>query len=324
MNRLDRGCVFFNFGNVYALRLLVSLFSMRQIYNGPITVFLAHDAAGAALRAQLERLDCEVAFVDRLSRSHDKHRLFHASPYRTTLLFDSDLIFQTTIDDLWGPLEGNGLLVTRFFPNPHGVDGSAACPGWANRLGLLEQVRELVDAETYATAARRLLKARIDVNVGVMGLSKPAGNPFLAAWTKLMEGKGVDRIRLLDEMLVIALLPRHGHFLADESWNCPADELFRRTNLADARIIHYFADGQRVRGLRLGRSRATWAGQKWYEAYRQAGRDLDLRRWTRLDPTFERPPSRLVSASLRAIRSVSRRTAGLYGRLRELSASATR
>ena len=311
----ERGCVFFNFGDAYALRLLVSVFSLRRVYAGPVTVLLAHDAAGEALRAQLEGLDCDVVFVDRVSRSSDRHRFFHESPYEATLVFDSDLIFLAPIDELWSPLERDGLLVTRFHPNPYGVDGSPGAPGWGDRAGQLDQIRGLVDPEAFRTTTRRLLEERIDVNVGVMGVARPRGDAFLADWSARMERGNGAGIQLLDELLVVALLGQYRHALVDEAWNCPADEFFRRTNLADARVIHYFADGARVRGLRLGRNRSTWAGQRWYEVYEQAALELDLRRWRHLDPTFQRPPSRLVAAGTRAARSAARRATGPGRRL---------
>ena len=281
----DRGCVFFNFGDAYALRLLVALFSLRQVYSGPVTTILARDAAGAYLKGQLEQLDSEVVFVKQISKSWDRHSLFFKSPYRTTLLFDSDLLFQKPIDELWGPLEREGVLVTRFYPAPYGVDGTASRPGWANRMKHLEDVRELVDATTYADAVRRLLDERIDVNVGVMGISRPLGDTFLTDWAERMERGRSTRIQLMDEMLAVALVAKHRHFLTDEKWNCPADEFFRRTNLADAHVIHYFADGNQVYGIHLGRNPASWAGKKWYKAYRQAAQHIDLSRWVRADPT---------------------------------------
>lgn len=320
----DRGCVFFNFGDAYALRLLVSVFSLRQVYAGPVTVLLAPDAAGEALRAPLEGLGCEVASVGPIHPWWDRHRLFHESPYAATLGFDSDLIFLAPIDELWSPLEREGLLATRFFPNPHGVDGTPTEPGWANRVGHLDDVRGLVDRETYATAARRLVEERIDVNVGVMGVARPQGDAFLADWSDRMERGKPDRIPLMDEMLVVALLAEHRHALVDEVWNCPAAEFFRRTNLADARIIHYFADGLDAQGIALGRNRSTWAGVKWYELYRQAAEELDLDRWARLDPTFRRPRGPLATTGTRAVRSAERRTAAARMRVRRLMAPAVR
>jgi hypothetical protein len=280
----ERGCVFFNFGSHYALRLLVALSSLRHFYSGPVTTFVARDEAGIALAPELERLDSRVTFVDSLSKSADKHRLFLDSPYRTTLAFDSDVLFVEPIDELWEPLEREGVLVTRFFPAPDGYGG----PGQWSRVELLKGVRNLVDRETYAEALRRMRDERIDVNIGVMGISRPRGDAFLADWAERIErGRGQGSL-LLDEMLVVALLPKHRHFLADEEWNCPADEFFRRTNLGDARVIHYFADGTSVHGIRIGRNPATWAGRGWYAAYADARRELNLAVWESSDPTFAR------------------------------------
>lgn len=292
----SRGCLFFNFGGAYALRLLVSIFSLRRVYDGPIRVVLARNGSvSARLQEQLEQLDCDVVVLDRVSKSHDRHRLFRESPYTTTLVFDSDLLFVEPIDELWDPLEREGVLLTRFFPAPYGVDGSSIHPGWSNRMALLEGVRGLVEADTYTEAARRLLEDRIDINVGVMGISVPQGEAFLSDWSERMERGRSARIKLLDEMLVVALASKHRHYLAEEKWNCPADEFFRRTNLAQARVIHYFADGFRVHGIRLGRNPATWAGKKWYAAYRQAGQSLELGAWERTDPTFSGPLRRLFA-----------------------------
>lgn len=308
----DRGCLFFNFGESCALRLLVAVFSLRRFYDGPITTFLARDPAGIRLRAQLEQLGSEVVFDDRISKSWDRHHLFLESPYRSTLVFDSDLLFQGPIDDLWAPLEREGVLATRFFPPLYGVDGSPDRPrGRVYRMGLMEQLRDLVDADAYSTAIRRLVDERIDINVGVMGISRPKGDAFLNDWSALMErGRHAD-IMILDELLVVVLLPGYRHFLADEAWNCPADEYFRRTNLADARVIHYFADGHNVRGTRLGRNPATWAGKKWFEVYREAGEQIDLEHWESRDPHFAAMHrSAFPTRAGRALLQIFRKTAG--------------
>jgi hypothetical protein len=288
---VDRGCVFFTFGHRYALRLLVAVASLRRVYAGPITTFVIKDAAGAALKGPLEQLGSDVIFLDGLSKSSARHRLFYESPYRTTLVFDSDLLFVAPIDALWEPLERDGVLVTRFYPPPHGVDDS----GWPNRVQLLKGVRHLVDGDTYAEALRRQLDERIDINVGVMGISRPRGDAFLHDYAERIEKGRSANITLLDEMLALALLPKHHHFLADEKWNCPADEFFRRTNLGDACVIHYFADGSQVRGMRLGRNPATWAGQKWYAAHELTGRSVDLAAWERSDPAFTGPQRRAIA-----------------------------
>jgi hypothetical protein len=285
---VDRGCVFSNFGEAYGLRLLVAVHSLRRFYDGPVTVLLAPDPAGLRLQDPLEELDCQTIFTDGLSKSWDRHRIFELSPYRTTMSFDSDLVFEGPIDDLWEPLEREGLLVTRFYAPPYGVEGGPEMRGWADRVSLLESTRELVSPATHDEALRRLVEEKVDVNIGVIGISRPRGDGFLEDWVARMEEGREAGAPLLDEMLVVALLVRHSHFLADEVWNCPADEYFRRTNPADARVIHYFADGHRVEGHRMGRNPSTWAGRKWYQAQERAGERLNLEPWMRRDPTYSR------------------------------------
>lgn len=287
--RQGRGCVYFNFGTAYALHLLVSVHSLRIHYSGSILVFLVRDEHSDALKRDLEQLDVEVAFLERLSKSFDQHRIFEESPFATTLSLDSDILFQGSIDALWEPLEREGVLVTRFFPPPFGIDGTRSSPGKISRVELLDNLRGLLDDEICNRTLRRLVEERIDINIGVFGISRPRGDTFLADWAANMERGRERQIPLLDEMLVVAMVDDYPHFLADEIWNCPADEFFRRTNLGAAKAIHYFGDGNRLfDDQRLGRNPRSWAGRKWYEAYFETADTLDLSRWRLLDRNFDR------------------------------------
>lgn len=281
-----RGCIFYGFGERYALRMLVAVFSLRQVYRGDITVFLAREKTAERLGPDLERLGCQVVLVDYVSKSCCRDRVFLASPYETTLVLDSDMVFLQPIDELWEPTEREGLLVTRFYPCPYGIEGSREKPGWANRVGHLESVREFVEPQVFSAALARMLQERIDVNVGVMGIAKRSGGAFLEDYCAAMERARPKQILLADEMLTVALIAKHRHDLAEEAWNCPADELFRRTNPLEAKVLHYFGDGCRVNGLRLGRNLTTWAGRMWYRVYELAARELDLDFWERRDPLF--------------------------------------
>jgi hypothetical protein len=209
-----------------------------------------------------------------LSKSFDRHRLVTESPFDSTLVLDSDMIFMGPIDDLWEPLEREGVLATRFFAPPYGVDGTAEKHGWGSRDELLRGVEKLVPPLVFEAAVKRLHVDRIDVNVGLFGVSKVTGGAFLSEWIETMERGRSQKILLLDEMTVVALLAAHRHFLADEIWNCPADEFFRRTNLSDARVIHYFADGDAFGRFRLGRNPNSWAGVKWYQLYEEASKKI--------------------------------------------------
>ena len=118
-----RGCVYYNFGKVYVARLLVSVYSLRKHYSGPVTVFLADDPSVNKLREVLQKFQIDVIIKNDLSKSFDRHKIFFESPYETTLSFDSDTIFMGPIDQLWEPLERHGVLETRFHIPPYGIGG---------------------------------------------------------------------------------------------------------------------------------------------------------------------------------------------------------
>jgi hypothetical protein len=284
----DRGCIFFNFGAVYVLRMLVAMHSLRKFYAGPISVFITEDEFSAEVKTDIARLDASAIPIRYLSKSYDRHRMLLASPYRATLSFDSDLVFCSGIDPLWPALERMGVLVTRFYPPPYGSQGTPEKP--SGRVGLINGIRHLISDETYARAIQRVTTDQQDVNIGVLGIARPAGNRFLRDYATHMEEGRKGPVALLDEMLVVALLSRHPHCLAEEFWNCPADEFFRRTNLRDARIIHYFGEGSSYRSMVFGRNRNTWAGKIWFDAFESAARDLPLDKWLARDTFLAQSP----------------------------------
>jgi hypothetical protein len=214
--------------------------------------------------------------------------MFLESPYKTTLSFDSDIIFQGPIDDLWEPLEDRGVLVTRMYALPYGIDGSEDNPSAYCRVNKLGNIRDFVDPVVFVRAYRRLTREGIDINIGVIGISRPKGDAFLLDWADRIEMGRSRSIPILDEMLAAALIGEYRHILADEKWNCPADEAFRQTNLSDAVAIHYFADGYYLGAQRLGRNAATLAGRKWYKTYFEAAEAIDLSLWRQLDRRFDR------------------------------------
>ena len=292
-----RGCVFYAFGAGFMLRLLVAVHSLRRHYAGPIAVVFAGKEQGAQPLELLRELGCEIAWVDALSQSRHRQLIFRGSPYDATLSLDVDMIFRSSIDPLWAPLEEKGLLVTRFHPEPFGVGGTAARPGWGDRVGMLSGIRGLLGDALYATVRRRMLDEHIDVNIGVFGIARPNGDAFLDDFCARMDRGHGSRMILLDELLVSALIDEHPHHLAEERWNCPADRYFRRSQLEDAAIVHYFADGHAVAGTHLGRNPATPAGRLWFEALEAASRDLALDPWIAADRTLADHVARARAAS---------------------------
>jgi hypothetical protein len=88
------------------------------------------------------------------------------------------IFFQGPIDALWEPLEREGVLVTRFFPPPYGIDRKPGEHGRISRMELLDGLKGLLDAEILARAVHRLVYERIDINVGVLGVPGPAARSY--------------------------------------------------------------------------------------------------------------------------------------------------
>ncbi len=279
----DRGCVFFNFGTKCLNMLFVALFTLRRHYDGAVTVLLTGVPDEEDFRASLSSLDIDFRSFSRAGyhKCSLRAKIEDLSPYRTTLIFDSDLLFLDSPEPLWQPTEDSGILVTRFHPNPYGIGGSAEQPGFAYRLGHFNEVSHLVNPEDFKRATTRLLEEGIDINVGVMGFTRPQANNFLVEFSESM--KADPAINLIDESLTNVLITKYSHYLADEKWNCPADEMFRKTPLSDAKIVHYFGDGCVVDGRRLGRNHETEAGKLWFKTFDEMREQLPIQQWTEFE-----------------------------------------
>lgn len=210
-----RGVVILHFGYEYGLRLLVCLYTLRKYYFGPVTVFLRDDKAGRELRPMIEKMDVRVEIKRGMSRSFDRHHVFLESPYATTLSIDSDTIFQGAIDELWEPLEREGCLVTRCRIPAYGVEGTPQRPGWGNRVGHLLSVKSLLTHADFDGAMSRLLHGT-DINIGMLGFSRPKGEAFLKEWAEHMNRGQILQADIMDEILIVSLYWKYPHVLAEE------------------------------------------------------------------------------------------------------------
>ena len=290
----SRGCVFFNFGTSYILRLIVSIYTLRQVYNGPVTLFLDNTRCHNRLAKELRKFDIDIQWsgVNGFHHTVVKPSIFGSSPYKTTLLFDGDLLFIRPFDELWAPLEEKGVLLTRFYPNPYGAHGSIDRKGACCRIDHLNDIRHVLQKEEFEAASDGLLNRNLDINIGVMGCVKGKSDAFLRELDERIRAYAAQERIIkfpVDEMLTLALSYRYQHYLAEEKWNCPEDEFFRRTDIKDANIIHYFAEGLERGGRVLGRSRDTEAGKLWFAKLEELSRDQKLDYWLKLDPFFNRP-----------------------------------
>ena len=234
---MTRGITFFNFGGSCVARLLVALHSLRKHYQGPVTVFLAEgDRFNIRARddiaqfAEIQWFDLD-ALAKRNMKCVIKPALFEMSPYDTTLMMDGDMLFQADPSELFGPLESNGFLLTKF--STWNTDG----PKMSARIEKFQGA--FTGAEWRKISSKDPVAGKMPaVNIGVMGFSKghPSYAGTLARWKELT--LQVAGAHMADEHAAQVLYPLVSRVLVGAEWNqsCvyPSDKDYSR-----AKVIHY-------------------------------------------------------------------------------------
>lgn len=216
-------CVlYFNRGTSCYMRLLVSVFSLRKHYSGPIKLMQEgelDEPISALLRKlgvtiQLLPLTAEPVLVARAS-------LWRVLEEDYALMLDSDTIVCGPVDEAFGWIKEQGFVASWF-------------TGWHTTGGTMRK-----RIEEWAKVVPAMVEPAIAygnaINGGVQGWSK--GTTMLPAYealTRRGHAAGCNRI-VLDEIALQLLLPDHRHHLADHVWNTSG----AFGDIAKARIVHY-------------------------------------------------------------------------------------
>jgi hypothetical protein len=260
-----RGVVFFNFGNKCIARLLAALYTLRKVYNGPITLALArNDKSNEELIKDVTGFNVDIMWFDMESKvkrnvkSILKPNLFLNSPYETTLMFDGDLIFMKPFDELWEKIEEHGFLVTHFSNwYSHGRTMS-------KRIGILKDVFN-----------EKQMKAALDnhpaVNIGVLGYAKGKGDKLLRKWTQITEQ--VAGKFIADEIAMQGVYFWYDHYIAEGKYNYSCH--FGK-NFKEAVIIHHH--GGKSYSLKRFSSRLWWG---FIKEMKDSGINID--KWLKHD-----------------------------------------
>src|ERR1700677_386889 len=95
---MNRGVIYYNTGQSHLVRLLVSIHSLRQFYDGPITILSegsdSHEICfmiGEALAVEVKKWNCRVP--EGKNRAFLAKTRYHlGSPYLTTVVLDADTL----------------------------------------------------------------------------------------------------------------------------------------------------------------------------------------------------------------------------------------
>jgi hypothetical protein len=275
MSELTKGCMFFNFGDKCVMRLLVALYTLRRYYKGPCVVMLMKgDASNERLAPELAKLNVDVQWFDlqkicrRNIKSVLKPGLLRESPYDVTLIFDGDLVFRKSPEELFAHTQAKGFLVTHF-------NG-----WWADKGPIRGRVHGLKDSMTAEELADATLHHEA-INVGVVGYMKGKGDALHKAWEDLtLKARGKF---IVDEIAMQCVFFKFPCFVTTGEWNSSC----RNNNeLNKAAIVHYH--GNKHTSPKRTSSRLWWAelGRLFRENL------VDVKYWMSRDPdvpgTFEK------------------------------------
>ena len=241
-----RGVIYYNTGTSCAVRLLVSIASLREHYQGSVTILSEGDESHGLCRriaqatgAEWKAWDCRV--TPGANRAYLAKTRYHVgTPYDTTLALDSDTLVTGPVDEVFEWTEQNTFCV-------------AQLANWRTDGGIIS--RRIMEWEhLLPEAVSAALAFGPAINCGVVAFTKDA--PLCRDW---YQHAVLGRTFFIpDEVCCQLMLPRYQHRILDGRWNrsCKHDN----PSLPDTRIIHYH-------GRKHCRIGLPFAGERWVKTF---------------------------------------------------------
>lgn len=255
-----------------AARLVVSLYSLRKWYDGPVTVFTtrpqSHEigrlmAEDSRLNIQTEQLK-ERRGQGPVSSYLTKIDAARSSPYEATVFLDADTLIVGSVAELLRSAEQAAVTATQF------CETTTADESIAYRLRRWKRLRSGVAREL---GTERLIDIQLAtpfpaVNTGVFSVQRDTA--LFKEWDALArQGR---HLPLPDELAFQILLLRHQHHILGGHFNC--HPCF--ANIPDVRIWHFVA---------ATHLEYTVTQDAWLPMYREC-QQLNVARitsWSRID-----------------------------------------
>jgi hypothetical protein len=241
----DKGIVYLFSGVGFAERLVVSIWSLRRHYAGPILVMATDDDCEGVVR-RLAGLDVECLRIDKAAYRRNaayatKPRLPASSPFERSLFIDGDTIVVGDPSPLFDELAGQVDLVITNFGGWHSQGGrmSKRIKAWR---GLSPGIDTLVDLQ--------LTRRWSAINTGVFAWRK--GWQYARHWDTITD-KGSPR-HMADELamqLCQSMMETASFRVVEDRWNCSPIYGEHKT---EAVIWHFHGN----KHLRKDVGRAMW------------------------------------------------------------------
>jgi hypothetical protein len=258
---MSRGVIYYNVGTSCAVRLLVSLVSLRQYYSGPVTILSegteSHDLCrliGKACDSDVKQWTCDIPRGPNWVYLA-KTQYHMGTPYNTTVALDADTLIVGSIDELFEEAEMSSFCVAKL----------GNCKTYWR--GIAERIRAW--QPWLPNDVKPALEFGPAINCGVVAFLKKAS--LYRDWTKLAL-PGRDNF-IPDETCCQVILHRYPHKILDSRWNCSCKH--DNPEKPDTRIIHFHGRNHCRPGL-------PSFGRLWVEAFDKILTDdtANITKWT--------------------------------------------
>jgi predicted SAM-dependent methyltransferase len=255
-----QGVIYYNAGTTSALRLLVSLNSLRRYYAGPVTILSDGEEShslcigiAAACGADFKAWSCPLP----PGRRHfmlAKTCVASATPYDISVFLETDTLVRGEIDELFDAAAESSFCVPQF--SNWRTDGRITS----------KRIREWTP--WLPSDIEPALRFGPAVNTGVFAFQKDA--LFMRDWAEHAQ-RGRSTF-LPDEICCQVILHRYPHRILESRWNCSCrfDDPWGK----NTRIIHYH-------GRKHCRTGLPYAGVLWMKEFTEVLQMnlADVRSW---------------------------------------------
>lgn len=224
----NRGVVYYNCGTGCAVRLVVSIFSLRAVYDGSITIISDGDESHTLVR-QISRAFniCHIEINGSgVEPGHNypllsKTRVHRFSPYDRTVFLDADTVVIGCIDDLFDMLNYHDVVVTHF------------CDWFTSKNPVAERIKEW--NSIYPELIQSALSFGPAINTGVFAFNcSEQATLMLDTWASMvLPGR---KLFICDEICLQLIIPMFDCGVASGVFNTSCK--FGRLT-PDTRVIHF-------------------------------------------------------------------------------------
>ena len=231
----SRGIIMFNRGEKIVVRAIVSLYSLRKHWDGPIT-FYVENPYPKEFDEVLKYFNCTIVHNEERPDYKTlvrKNSLFENPPYDRTLWVDADVIVNGKIDKMFDYLDDYDFAIPHF-------------AGWISSGNSLTKRINKFKGIASEHHIKEALNDHPAINTGVLSFRKSEKwSKFVRDWTELADKGAKQRIFIPDEVACQILYPSMKewgltHFIAPTDYNVSV--LHDHDKSKDPRIIHFHGD----------------------------------------------------------------------------------